>query len=80
MPSILGTQEVTIRTEGFAIGGQIGGTYYLSENFMLGANIRAYEWILPDTRRCSSIGDCATLSGAVSSIQFGVTLGYRLPL
>lgn len=80
VPSILGTKEVTIRTEGFAIGGQIGGTYYLSENFMLGANIRAYEWILPDTRRCSSIGDCATLSGAVSSIQFGVTLGYRLPL
>lgn len=80
VPSILGTKEVTIRTEGFAIGAQLGITYYLTESFLLGANLRGSEWVLPDSRRCSSIGDCATLSGSVQSFSFGITVGYRLPL
>ena len=80
VPSILGTKEVTIRTEGFSIGAQMGVTYYLTESFLLGANLRGNEWVLPSTRRCSSIGDCATLSGTVSSFSFGLTVGYRLPL
>jgi len=80
VPSILGTKEVTIRTEGIAIGAQMGITYYLTESFLLGANLRGSEWVLPDSRRCSSIGDCATLSGSVQSFSFGITVGYRLPL
>lgn len=77
---IIGTKEVTIRTEGLAFGAQFGGTYYLSENWILGANFRAYRWILPDAPRCSSIGDCATLSGNVEALELGLTIGYRLPL
>ena len=49
VPPILGTRDVTIRTEGFAIGAQMGGTYYLSENWLAGANLRGYHWILPET-------------------------------
>jgi hypothetical protein len=77
---ILGTQQSTVRTEGFAFGAQFGGTYFLSENWIAGLNFRIYDWILPDTRRCSSIGDCATLTGAVEALELGLTLGYRLPL
>lgn len=77
---ILGTKEVTVRTEGFAFGIQFGGSYYLSENWIAGANFRAYRWILPETPRCSSIGDCATLSGTVEALELGLTIGYRLPL
>jgi hypothetical protein len=77
---ILGTKEVTVRTEGFAFGVQFGGTYYLSENWIAGANFRAYRWILPETPRCSSIGDCATLTGTVEALELGLTIGYRLPL
>lgn len=77
---ILGTKEVTVRTEGFAFGVQFGGSYYLSENWIAGANFRAYRWILPETPRCSSIGDCATLSGTVEALELGLTIGYRLPL
>ncbi len=80
VPSILGTPDVTIRTEGFAIGAQLGGTYYLSENWIAGANLRGYHWILPETAGCSAIGDCATLSGAVQVFEMGLTIGYRLPL
>lgn len=80
VPTILGTKEVTLRTEGFAVGVGLGVTYYLTESFLLGANLRGNEWVLPSTRRCSSIGDCATLSGPVSLFSFGLTLSYRLPL
>lgn len=80
VPAILGTRDVTIRTEGFALGAQGGGTYYLSENWLAGANLRGYHWILPDTPRCSAIGDCATLGGSVLVLELGLTIGYRLPL
>jgi hypothetical protein len=80
VPSIVGTPDVTIRTEGAAIGAQVGGSYYLSENWIAGANLRGYHWILPETRQCSSIGDCATLGGSVQVFEFGLTIGYRLPL
>lgn len=80
VPAILGTPDVTIRTEGFALGAQLGGTYYISENWLAGANLRGYHWILPNSRQCSSIGDCATLSGSVQVFEMGLTIGYRLPL
>lgn len=80
VPTILGERAVTIRTEGFAIGAQAGGSYYLSENWIFGANLRGYHWILPEGRQCSPIGDCATLSGSVQVFEFGLTIGYRLPL
>lgn len=80
VPTILGTPDVTIRTEGFAIGAQAGGSYYLSENWIAGANVRGYHWILPETPSCSAIGDCATLSGSVQAFELGLTVGYRLPL
>jgi hypothetical protein len=80
VPSILGTPDVTIRTEGLGVGAQLGATYYLSENWILGAHVRGYHWILPESRSCSAIGDCATLSGSVQAFEMGLTIGYRLPL
>jgi hypothetical protein len=77
---IIGTKEVTVRTEGFAFGAQLGGNYFLSENWIAGLNFRVYRWILPETPRCSSIGDCATLTGTVEALELGLTIGYRLPL
>jgi hypothetical protein len=77
---ILGSQEVTVRTEGFAFGLQVGSNYFLSENWIAGVNFRGYRWVLPETQRCSSIGDCATLSGNVEALELGLTIGYRLPL
>lgn len=80
VPPILGTPEVTIRTEGFALGVQGGGSYYFTENWIAGAALRAYDWILPSRPRCSSIGDCSTLQGHVLALELGLTIGYRLPL
>lgn len=80
VPTILGTTEVTIRTEGLAFGLQLGANYYMSENWIAGLNLRGYRWILPESPRCSSIGDCATLTGSIEAFELGLTIGYRLPL
>jgi opacity protein-like surface antigen len=80
VPPILGVPDVTIRTEGFALGLQVGATYYISENWIAGANLRGYDWILPEGRQCSPIGDCATLAGSLQVFELGLTIGYRLPL
>lgn len=80
VPTILGNREVTVRTEGLALGGTLGGSYYLSENWIAGLTLRGYGWFLPDSPRCSAIGDCATLSSTVAAVEFGLTMGYRLPL
>ena len=80
VPTILGERPVTIRTEGFALGVQAGGNYYITENWIFGAHLRGYHWVLPQGRQCSSIGDCATLTGTVDALELGLTIGYRLPL
>ncbi|AKU94199.1 hypothetical protein AKJ09_00863 [Labilithrix luteola] len=80
VPPILGNREVTVRTEGLALGATVGGSYYLSENWIAGVTLRGYGWFLPDSPRCSAIGDCATLTSAVAAVEFGLTIGYRLPL
>lgn len=80
VPTILGTREVTIRTEGLGFGVQVGASYYLTENWIAGLHLRGSRWILPEAARCSSIGDCATLSGTVEALEAGLTIGYRLPL
>jgi hypothetical protein len=80
VPPILGNPDVTIRTEGFALGFQTGASYYFSENWIGGLNLRGYDWFLPSAQQCSAIGDCATLSGSVAAFEVGLTVGYRLPL
>jgi hypothetical protein len=86
VPSILGTNEVTVSTEGFAVGLQIGGDYLLSDNLVIGLALRADRWILPTEKpfvqetSCDPIGDCPTLTGSVAAFEVGLTFGYRIPL
>ncbi len=80
IPGILGKRELTIRTEGLAVGAQLGANYNISERVFVGSTFRGYHWILPGDPRCSPIGDCATLSGAVHAFELGLKFGYRVPL
>lgn len=87
VPTILGVREYTVRTEGFSLGVQVGGDYILTDNWVIGMAVRADRWVLPnatgDPRQdpaCSSIGDCPTLTGGVTSFQVGFAVGYRIPL
>jgi hypothetical protein len=80
VPVILGTKEVTVRTEGFAVGVQAGGSWMFAERWVAGMAFRADRWLLPNSPQCTPIGDCATLTGTVEAIEVGLTIGYRIPL
>jgi hypothetical protein len=86
VPSILGTNEVTVSTEGFALGLQAGADYLINDNFVFGLALRGDRWFLPAQKplaqetSCDPINDCPTLTGGVFAFELGLTFGYRIPL
>ncbi|HEY8087538.1 MAG TPA: hypothetical protein VIF09_06835 [Polyangiaceae bacterium] len=86
VPSLLGTNQVTVSTEGFSLGAQIGGNYLINESLELGLALRLDRWILPSEKpfsaqtSCDPIGDCPTLTGNAVAFELGITFGYRIPL
>jgi len=82
VPTDLGTSQVTVRSEGLALGLQAGGDWEITEHLLLGLALRFDNWILPANieQQCTPIGDCPSLSGPVTEIEFGIRLGYRIPL
>ena len=86
VPTILGTPEATVRTEGFTASAQVGGDYLLTDHWILGLALRGGYWILPDAKpfrdekACTAIGDCPTISGGATAFEVGLTVGYRLYL
>jgi hypothetical protein len=84
VPAILGTNIVTTSTEGFSFGLQIGADYLITDQWVLGLTIRSDGWILPTERAtsasCDPIYDCPTLSSTVAAFEFGLGVGYRIPL
>jgi hypothetical protein len=59
---------------------QTGGDWAISESLVLGLALRLDNWILPASEQCTATGDCATLTGPVTELEFGLRLGYRIPL
>jgi hypothetical protein len=86
VPPILGTTTVTVGTEGFSAGIQAGADYSLTDQLVLGVALRADRWLLPTQKpfsqesSCDALGDCPTLTGSVAAFEFGLTLGYKIPL
>jgi hypothetical protein len=84
VPSLLGTNQITVNTGGLSIGGQTGLDYLITDSLKAGLAVRGDAWLLPDEARqvssCDAIGDCPTLHGAVVAFEMGVTVGYRIPL
>jgi hypothetical protein len=85
-PSLLGRNEVTVDSEGFAVGLQVGADYRLADQVTAGLAIRADQWFLPAEKpfsqisSCDPIGDCPTLTGRVTAFEFGLTISYHIPL
>ncbi|HEY2517638.1 MAG TPA: hypothetical protein VGI39_42505 [Polyangiaceae bacterium] len=80
VPPDLGTSVVTVNTEGFFAGLQMGGEWAFAERLILGFALRWNEWVLPNNYSCTPIGDCTTLIGTATELEFGLRLGYRIPL
>jgi len=87
VPTFLGRPEVTQRAEGFSYGVQAGADYLVTDSLVLGLTFRADRWLLPQEGQdpktdpaCSSVGNCPTLGGTVEAFEFGLKIGYRIPL
>jgi hypothetical protein len=84
VPSLLGTNQITVDTSGLSVGGQTGLDYLITDSLKAGLAVRGDWWLLPDEERqvssCDAIGDCPTLHGGVAAFELGVTVGYRIPL
>jgi len=86
LPSILGTNTVTVGTEGFAMGAQMGANYLITDQWVIGLTLRGDAWFLPAQKAfsqetsCDPIGDCPTLTGTVAAFEVGFSVGYRIPL
>lgn len=86
VPSFLGSNTVTVSTEGFAVGLQAGADYLITDQWVVGLAFRADQWFLPAEKpfsqetSCDPLGDCPTLKGDVTAFDFGITIGYQIPL
>lgn len=75
--ALVGPRGVTILTEGFTVGVGTGLTYAFAENWRLGAGVRLESWFLPRTPERDPLGDQASLRGRVTTVEIGLTIGYR---
>lgn len=75
--ALVGPRGLVIMTEGGTIGLGVGLSRALSENWLLGGNLRVSEWVLPTTPARDPLGDEASLKGVVTTLDFGVSLAYR---
>jgi hypothetical protein len=86
VPAILGTNELTVSTEGFAVGLQLGADYLVTDQWVVGLTVRGTQWLLPNGKpfsqqtSCDPIGDCPTLTGTTAAFEVGLGVGYRIPL
>jgi hypothetical protein len=86
VPPIVGINEVTVRTEGFSVGLQVGVSWMFAESFVVGFAVRYDRWVLPNfqsnspSQECSPVLECPTLSGSLGAFEGGLTIGYRIPL
>jgi hypothetical protein len=76
---LVGPKGVTIRTEGFTLGGAVGGAYELLPNWLLGANLRYGSWFLPEKPARDPLGDQASLRGQNSMFVIALNMAYRVP-
>jgi hypothetical protein len=79
-PSVVGSRESNVRTEGYAIGAQAGVSWLFARSWVLGFAGRVDRWFLPSSPQCDVIYDCATITGSVTAFELGLTLGYRISL
>jgi hypothetical protein len=80
VPTVLGERPVTIATQGLSLGAQLGINWNFAERWTTGFALRTNAWFLPQSRACSPILDCATLTGTIFAMEMGLSIGYRIPL
>ncbi len=78
--AFVGPRGITLATEGLAVGLAAGAHWRFADEFVFGGRMRYANWLFPDEREVSPLGDSASLAGRVDVVDVGLTIGYLLPL
>lgn len=75
---LIGSQAMSLATEGFAAGLEVGGSWKFHDIWWVGTSIRYSNWLLPGERDATPLGDLASLAGRVDVVETGLQLGFEL--
>ncbi|HTQ05382.1 MAG TPA: hypothetical protein VMI54_16075 [Polyangiaceae bacterium] len=78
--ALLGSQGVTLRTEGGSIGLAGGLARELGEHVSLLGSLRVSQWFLRFTPEKDPLGATGSLTGSNTAIMLGVGIAYRASL
>ncbi len=78
--ALLGSQGVTLRTEGGSLGLAAGLARSLGEHVSLLGSLRISQWFLRFTPEHDPLGDQASLTGSNTAIMLGLGVAYRASL
>ncbi len=76
----VGPRAVTLHTEGFVLALGVGVDWRFAKRWKFGTHLRYSNWLLPTERETSPLRDLASLAGRVDSLDFGLVVGYLLPI
>jgi hypothetical protein len=76
----VGPRAVTLRTEGFAAAIGAGLDWRFFKRWKFSTHLRYSNWLLPTERAATPLGDLASLAGRVDTIDFGLVVGFLLPI
>ena len=75
---LIGPEALSLATEGFSAGVQVGGHWKFYDIWLVGTSIKYSNWVLPDEREVTPLGDLASLAGRVDVVEAGLALGFEL--
>jgi len=76
----VGPRTVTLRTEGLAVAIGAGLDWRFFRRWKFATHLRYSNWLLPTEREATPLGDLASLAGRVDCIEFGLMVGFLLPI
>ncbi len=76
--ALLGPLAETLHTEGVLLGVGSGLEYSVSRPLSFGLWTAQTLWLLPRQQTCTETNECTTAKGNLFSLQFGLSLIYRI--
>lgn len=78
--AFIGPRAMTLATEGLVLGLGAGMQWRFAGDWIFAPHFHYANWILPQDRETTPLGDSASLAGRIDVFDFGLAVAYRVPL
>lgn len=75
---LVGPDALTVRTEGLTVGLGAGGYWRFADRWLFGTRLGYANWVFPQERELTPLGDAASLAGRVDIFDLGLVVGFRI--